>query len=1152
MITTPDSNQVSSNELVLLIHSSHFLFPFTEFIEVGKNLRALEILSDVLKSRKHRVWQAKHEEIMYKFLELCVNLQKSFVAKEGLYQYKIICQQTYIKSFEEVVRKFLEMAEAKATEAREKCKTTAEIEVEDLDNVARPEEILLCAVSSEGSTERNERVVLLPWVKFLWDTYRHCLELLRNNPRTERLYHDIAYQTFQFCIKYNRKPEMRKLCDNLHTHLEHLKKLQANASAGGHQNIISLNNPESQGMHLETRLVQLDCAIQMELWQEAYKATDDIKKFGLMSLARKQPKPQLMASYYQKLSLVFWKANSPLFHAAALLKHFQLSKELKKNITAEDIERMASRVVFAALSIPIPPNRLEIDKIVDTEENVVENHQKNLSSLLGLSSVPTRTTLLRDMEKLGVLQYAYPSLQELYRNLEQDFNPLQLAARVQNAIDFVSSHEQQTEFTQYIGSLKEVTIIRLLKEISQVYQTLQYSRLIELCPFVNSIYMEQMLVAASRRNDLQVRIDHRKQCLYFGNELRITGSEEIIEGPHLQSSSSDLMRKRLVNMYSTLSKARAMIEPHKLKSRRDEIKHLIMDRYVQHAEHEHKALLERQDYIEKKREELELKGIEREKEERRELEERQQRLKEVEEERLRKEAEEREVQQRLKEVQELQKKMARDQIMKMKQTDAGQRILNDIGEEAMYELKPEEIKSRQWKQIEKERREAALRQKKIEKKVDHLERAKRLEEIPLLKAEYEEWKVKDKEIWAQLEHERILQLEQEREQALKHKERLMRMVSDTEIFIEQVQKVRHDAFLARFAQWEKSLDEEREMRLAERKQNRKEERRREYFLEKQRAEAKRLAEEARKRREEELEEAKRLAELQMQREKQAEERREQRRREEQEERKRSEDIHLQEDKDWAALRSSENRPPALSAGVPLPGRDNWNRDGSRFPAGRQPPLATAVADRDFSDLRKPRAEPEVRAPLHTREEKDFGNLRNRPEEKDLGSIRNRPERDEKDFASMRTRPEREERDFSSVRNRPVEEKDFGNLRNRLDVKDSGNLHSAPRDLGESRPPREFGESRPSREFGENRPPREFGNSRNRDNERDFSNLRSGAAPRENRDSGDRMDRFAKQPRGQDDNWRRGEEKKEACKAEPGRPFQPEADDTEWRTVQKKR
>ena len=37
---------------------------------------------------------------------------------------------------------------------------------------------------------------------------------------------------------------------------------------------INLNNADTQQMNLDTRLVQLDAAIQMELWQEAYKAIE--------------------------------------------------------------------------------------------------------------------------------------------------------------------------------------------------------------------------------------------------------------------------------------------------------------------------------------------------------------------------------------------------------------------------------------------------------------------------------------------------------------------------------------------------------------------------------------------------------------------------------------------------------------------------------------------------------------------------------------------------------------------------------------------------------------------------------------------------------------------------------------------------------------
>ena len=96
----------------------------------------------------------------------------------------------------------------------------------------------------------------------------------------------------------------------------------------------------------------MDAAIQMELWQEAYKAVEDIH--GLMSLSKKTYPPKIMASYYQKLALVFWKSGNQLFHAAAVFKHFQLTREMKKNISGEELSKMANRVVAACLCVPLP------------------------------------------------------------------------------------------------------------------------------------------------------------------------------------------------------------------------------------------------------------------------------------------------------------------------------------------------------------------------------------------------------------------------------------------------------------------------------------------------------------------------------------------------------------------------------------------------------------------------------------------------------------------------------------------------------------------------------------------------------------------------------------------------------------------------------
>ena len=71
------------------------------------------------------------------------------------------------------------------------------LQVDDLENIATPEMIMLSAVSGEGAQDRSDRTILMPWVKFLWESYCQCLELLRTNARVERLYHSIAIQAFK-------------------------------------------------------------------------------------------------------------------------------------------------------------------------------------------------------------------------------------------------------------------------------------------------------------------------------------------------------------------------------------------------------------------------------------------------------------------------------------------------------------------------------------------------------------------------------------------------------------------------------------------------------------------------------------------------------------------------------------------------------------------------------------------------------------------------------------------------------------------------------------------------------------------------------------------------------------------------------------------
>ncbi|XP_008320357.1 eukaryotic translation initiation factor 3 subunit A isoform X2 [Cynoglossus semilaevis] len=814
-----------------------------EFLEVGKKQPALDVLYDVIKSKKHRTWQKIHEPIMLKYLELCVDLRKSHLAKEGLYQYKNICQQVNIKSLEDVVRAYLKLAEEKTETAKEESQQMV-LDIEDLDNIQTPESVLLSAVSGEDTQDRTDRLLLTPWVKFLWESYRQCLDLLRNNSKVERLYHDIAQQAFKFCLQYTRKAEFRKLCDNLRMHLGQIQRHHNQSTA------INLNNPESQSMHLETRLVQLDSAISMELWQEAFKAVEDIH--GLFALSKKPPKPQLMANYYNKVSTVFWKSGNALFHACTLHRLYNLSREMRKNLSQDEMQRMATRVLLATLSIPITPERTDIARLLDMDGIIVEKHRR-LATLLALQSPPTRQSLINDMVRFNLLQYIVPEVKELYNWLEVEFHPLKLCGRVTKVLNWVRDQaEKEADLQQYVPHLQSNTILRLLQQVAQIYQSIEFTRLASLVPFVDAFQLERSIVDAARHCDLQVRIDHSSRTLSFGSDLNYSTKEDAPVGPFLQNMPSAHIRNQLTAMSSSLAKAIYIIKPASILQEREEHSQQAIAAYLKNARKDHQRILARRQTIEERKERLESLNIQREKEELEQREAELQKVRKAEEERLRQEAKEREKERIMQEHEQIKKKTVRERLEQIKKTELGAKAFKDIDIENLEELDPDFIMAKQVEQLEKEKKELQERLKNQEKKIDYFERAKRLEEIPLIKNAYEEQRVKDMELWELQEEERISNLKVEREKALEHKKRMSRMMEDKEKFLADITAARSFIYEEKLKAFEERLVELRKKRLEERKRQRKEDRRNAFYLQKE-EEAQRIREEQLKREREERE-----------------------------------------------------------------------------------------------------------------------------------------------------------------------------------------------------------------------------------------------------------------------------------------------------------
>lgn len=105
-----------------------------EFIEVGKKEQALACLNDVINSKKHRTWTKVHQEIIFMHIQLCVETRNNNQCKEGLHQYKKICQQVNINSLDASIRHYLALAEEKANLARQESRDiVSALECEDLE-----------------------------------------------------------------------------------------------------------------------------------------------------------------------------------------------------------------------------------------------------------------------------------------------------------------------------------------------------------------------------------------------------------------------------------------------------------------------------------------------------------------------------------------------------------------------------------------------------------------------------------------------------------------------------------------------------------------------------------------------------------------------------------------------------------------------------------------------------------------------------------------------------------------------------------------------------------------------------------------------------------------------------------------------------------
>ncbi|CAO2657735.1 Nn.00g038610.m01.CDS01 [Neocucurbitaria sp. VM-36] len=881
-----------------------------ELIGVQQQQAALQLLHEHVTSKRTRNSPiASLEPVMILFVELCVDLRKGKLAKDGLYQYKNTAQNTNVGTIELVFKRFIELAEQKVTEAQAKADevqstletSTTTQNVDDLEASETPESILLSTVSGEQSRDRTDRAIVTPWLKFLWETYRTVLDIFKNNARLELMYQSTAHQAFQFCSKYARKTEFRRLCELLRNHLQNAAKFSSQMHA------INLSDPDTLQRHLDTRFQQLNVAVELELWQEAFRSVEDIHT--LLSLSKRPAKNIMMANYFEKLTRIFLVSENYLFHAAAWSRYYNLlrqsaaavasgqsSKKDNPAVTEADMTKAASFVLLSALSIPVISTSRSRGALVDVDE-ARKNKNSRLTNLLGMSQAPTRAILFKDALSKGLLKRARPEIRDLYNILEVDFHPLSICKKISPILSQIGADEGMQK---YVGPLQQVILTRLFQQLSQVYDSVEIKFVLGLAQFpepfhVSSGTIEKFIMNGCKKGDLAIRTDHATGVLTFDSDVFSSakamhpgsgaGSAEMESRSvqRLQSTPAEIVRSQLTRLAKSLFVTCQYVDPA-FNAERIRAKEAALARAKEGSEKEHKEILARRDIISQKKEAAQKALQAKENEEQTKRLIRQQQLKEEETRRLAEEQRQRAEQRIKQEQQRIQREEIEKQIKELKLTT---KVDIEIPED-ITDLDSQRIRILKLQALEKEKSLLGEQLRIAGKRIDHLERAYRKEEIKHLKTDYEKQMEADLAAYEKAKAEELKESEEKHKEDVALKHRLSRLVSPYQQFVTTVKQNRKAEFEKRQKIAQKELEskkaarvkevkervarEKREREEAERRQREEEEREREEAEAKAKAEEERRAKllEEKAKRDEERKGLEEKARLQRQREEEAE------------------------------------------------------------------------------------------------------------------------------------------------------------------------------------------------------------------------------------------------------------------------------------------
>ena len=480
----------------------------TELVAQNQDKLALQKLQDVFKVKRSKMWQEKHEDAMKKLADLSIKLRRGL--KDDLMSYRQFARDVTAPTVENVLFYVVQKAEeatdeAEASKEQKSSEVCAEEEITD----EAPESILMKAVSGEEAKDRISRELLHPWLRYLIECYKACMDVCIKHPDFEDTFHKLAQRAFNFCKRRQQRLAFRNnFCRLMREHWQAMQNLTKEKKDKMKEQVKREQKPGPYvpttkfNLMITAHLEQLDVAVHFDNWQDAYRAIEEIDQ--KMSHFKVMPRMDTMVKYYNMLAQIFWVSNNFLFHAFALQRIFknkeaevvdkkkdqQEEKRYVPSITtffskpSPTLRKLADKVILSVLCIPYWSQDRLTCVTPFTSDSQREKAERMTKLLKSQGAPPTRESLLSELSgNTNIFQIAHPEVVQLYNVIERNVQPLTLANKVENLFGWLT----ENGLGDYTGQLKEVAAISVIISSSRVYSTLSIKSLKEMCRFYGNM-----------------------------------------------------------------------------------------------------------------------------------------------------------------------------------------------------------------------------------------------------------------------------------------------------------------------------------------------------------------------------------------------------------------------------------------------------------------------------------------------------------------------------------------------------------------------------------------------------------------------------------------------------------------------------------------